>query len=306
MTKYFNNFSIIAFLLLSCLAVIIVQCSGQEEKTSLPDTIIWRITGNRLEKSSFLFGTVHGIDSSDFFLHKTMIEQLKRSDMVVFETDLTIPDYQQKAFQYAMMKDDSLDRMLTDSQYSLVSGFFMDEFQFPIAAVKKMKPFYVASLIAALRPGEKKISYEEVFMKLAKEEEKEISGISTLEKESEILSAVDPDEQVRYLLDEIERYKKGENDSLREEMISAYISADLNRINTLTKNSLSEYESIYEHMFVVRNQSWLEEMDRLMSDQRCFFAVGVGHLPGASGLIQLLRERGYKVVPVKMDFWFHD
>ncbi len=306
MTKYFNKNSITALFLLSCLPVINMQCSGQEEETCLPDAIIWRITGNGLERSSYLFGTVHGIDSSDFFLHKTMIEQLKRSDMVVFETDLTIPDYQQKAFQYAMMKDDSLDRILTDDQYSLVSGFFMDEFKFPIAAVKNMKPFYVASLIAALKPGEKRISYEEEFLKLAREEDKKIGGISTLEHESEILSAVNPDEQVRYLLAEIEHYKKGENDSLREEMISAYLSADLNRINTLTKNALSDYESIYEQMFMVRNQSWLKEMERLMSDQRCFFAVGVGHLPGESGLIQLLRKEGYKVVPVKMDFWFHD
>lgn len=306
MKKYFSKKSFTAILLLSLIAFIMLQCSGQYDDSGLHNSIIWRISGNGLEKSSFLFGTVHGVDSSDFSLHKTMIEQLKRSDKVVFETDLTIPDYQQQAFQFAMMEDDSLDGILTAEQYELVSGFFMDEFRFPIAAVKKMKPFYVASLIAALKPGEKRISYEEEFIRLAKEEGKEIGGISTLKQESDILSAVDPEEEVRYLVDEIERYKRGENDSLRKEMINAYLSADLNQVYTLTKNSLSAYESIYEQMFVVRNHDWLEKMEDQMRDQRCFFAVGVGHLPGESGLIRLLQEKGYKVVPVNMDFWFHD
>jgi len=172
--------------------------------------------------------------------------------------------------------------------------------------VKRMKPFYVASLIGALKPGEKRISYEEEFLRLAEEENKSVSGISTLEKESDILSSVNMDEQISYLIHEIEDYRNGKSDSLRKEMVSAYLSSDLNMIDKLTKGSLSDYKSIFEQMFVIRNQSWLKEMEDLMSNQRCFFAVGVGHLPGDAGLINLLRQQGYKVTPVNMDFWFHD
>ena len=47
-------------------------------------------------------------------------------------------------------------------------------------------------------------------------------------------------------------------------------------------------------------------MEEMMRQQSCFFAVGVGHLPGESVLIRLLHDQGYRVKPVHMDFWFHD
>ena len=40
-------------------------------------------------------------------------------------------------------------------------------------------------------------------------------------------------------------------------------------------------------------------MEERMEQKPVFFAVGAGHLPGENGIIQLLRNHGYKVTPVK-------
>ena len=304
--KYDKKVLALQVLLIGVFSLVLLQCAGAEDEQPLKNAIIWRITGNELQKPSYLYGTIHSIDSSDFFLHKTVAEQLRRSDILVLETDLTIPDYQQRAFQYALMEDDSLDRLLSADQFARVKDFFLKEFSFPIEAVKRMKPFYLASLLSALKPSEKKVSYEEVFIAIAREEEKAIGGISTLEKEAEMLSLVDMDEQVEYLLREIAAYKNGNADAIREKMVRAYTEADLEEINALMVNSLEDFQSIYARMFTERNRQWVPRMEDMMLDQSCFFAVGVGHLPGEDGLIRLLRNQGYKVVPVHMDFWFHD
>lgn len=40
-------------------------------------------------------------------------------------------------------------------------------------------------------------------------------------------------------------------------------------------------------------------MKELLPKQTTLFVVGAGHLPGEYGMINLLRESGYKVKPVK-------
>lgn len=43
-----------------------------------------------------------------------------------------------------------------------------------------------------------------------------------------------------------------------------------------------------------RNRAWVPKMEKLM-DQTTFFAVGAAHLSGEDGLLELLKEAGYKV-----------
>ena len=281
------------------------QCSGNRSEGSLRNAIIWRISGNDLPSPSFLFGTVHAIDSGNLFIHATVAEQLRRCDRIVFESDLSDPQYQQRALSFAMMENDSLDGLLTRAEYEALRAFFHEEFNFPLDAVKKMKPFYLASLIGALNADGNNTSHEEKFMRMAREEGIGITGISTLEKESAILSGIELKDQVAYLLDEVESYKSGHSEWLKNEIIKAYQNADIEKIYVLMSGSLANHPSLFEQMFVQRNVSWIPAMIDLMKDQSCFFAVGVGHLPGESGLISLLRKRGYKVRPVRMDFWFH-
>jgi uncharacterized protein len=286
-------------------AIVAVQCSGSGDG-ALKDAIIWRISGDDLQGPSYLFGTVHLLDSSDFYLHKTVIEQLKRADAVVFETNPRLPGYQEKALENAMMANDSLKGVLSAEQYETIRKFFLEEFNFPVEAVKQMKPFYLASLIGALQAHDNSLSYEQELIRLAQKEGKTIKGISTIEKESGMLSLVSLEEQVAYLFDEIESYRNGHSRALKEKMMEAYRAAAIETIDSLVYRSLAAFGSIYEIMFPRRNESWVPGMIELMQKESCFFAVGAGHLPGESGLIRLLRKKGYKVVPVHMDFWFHD
>ena len=40
-------------------------------------------------------------------------------------------------------------------------------------------------------------------------------------------------------------------------------------------------------------------MEEHMNQQTTFFAVGAGHLLGKNGVINLLRQKGYTLIPVK-------
>jgi hypothetical protein len=292
--------------LLGFIVLTATQCSENKKDGSLKNALIWRITGDNLPEPSYIFGTVHVVDSANSPIHKTVFEQLKRSDVLVLETDLTTENYQQKALEHAMMANDSIEGIMTTEEYETVRSFFLKEFRFPVEVVKKMKPFYLASLIGSLQSPRNSTSHEQFLMKVAQEAYKPIRGLSTLDKESDILSRISVEEQVDYLLDEIGRYKSGISSLQQNEIMEAYENAEIEKIHSMVYEALSSYDSIYTCMFSMRNRSWLPEMIRLMQEESCFFAVGVGHLAGESGLIRLLIKEGYKVVPVHLDFWFHD
>jgi len=286
--------------------VALTQCGAEKQTESLQHAVIWRITGDQLEKPSFLFGSMHLMDSADFFLHKTIIEQLKRSEMLVLETNMDDPDYQQAALQQAMMEEDTLSGLLDEESYRYINNFFMETYSVPLKVLDKMKPFYVASMITALSVDESTKSHETEFIRIAHEENMPVSGITTITSESEILGSIPMDEQISYLRKEIEKNRKGGQEERKTQLITAYYNGDLEKIESMMKESMADFPGIYTAMFVRRNQAWITLMEKRMIEGSCFFVVGVGHLPGESGLITLLRDEGYKVRPVNMDFWFHD
>ena len=50
-----------------------------------------------------------------------------------------------------------------------------------------------------------------------------------------------------------------------------------------------------------RNQHWLPELTTLFENHPAFVIIGISHLYYTSGIISLLREKGYTVEPVKMN-----
>ena len=88
------------------------------------NSLLWEISGNGLEKPSFLFGTVHIIDSAYFFLDEIVIEKFMTCDNIVFEVDKNDPQFQQKTLSILMLKNDSLDNLLSKEEYEKVKAFF--------------------------------------------------------------------------------------------------------------------------------------------------------------------------------------
>ena len=50
-----------------------------------------------------------------------------------------------------------------------------------------------------------------------------------------------------------------------------------------------------------RNKNWLPKIIKLIHEQSTFVAVGAAHLGGEKGLLNLLKEEGYTLKPVKIN-----
>lgn len=67
----------------------------------------------------------------------------------------------------------------------------------------------------------------------------------------------------------------------------------------LQLSTQQEMDEMEDRTINRRNQQWVQRMPRIMSQKPTLFTVGVGHLLGDKGVLQLLRKAGYSVEEVK-------
>jgi uncharacterized protein YbaP (TraB family) len=63
-------------------------------------------------------------------------------------------------------------------------------------------------------------------------------------------------------------------------------------------DAMSIYAFFEEELIDKRNKRMAERSKPLIDKGNAFIAVGALHLPGKTGLVELLRSAGYKVIPV--------
>ena len=84
-----------------------------------------------------------------------------------------------------------------------------------------------------------------------------------------------------------------------KKLYEAYASQDVEVMYRLAVESENRLTSEFQELLLdKRNKSWIPVIETQMKKQPSFFAVGAAHLGGPSGVINLLRQAGYKVEPV--------
>jgi uncharacterized protein len=82
------------------------------------------------------------------------------------------------------------------------------------------------------------------------------------------------------------------------QMVEIYKKQDLKQLAEVSGKD-EDFDDYEEVMLKNRNQNWIPVIAKAMKQKPGFFAVGAAHLAGEHGVISLLRQKGYKVSPVK-------
>jgi uncharacterized protein YbaP (TraB family) len=193
-------------------------------------------------------------------------------------------------------------KMLKDfyapEEYKKIQTFFNDSLQIPMMMFQKAKPYFLVALLYPKMMKCKTFSgIEEEVMRVAKENNKQILGLETIEFQSSIFDSIPYDLQAKELLKNIDSLDKYKNEF--NTLMQAYKSQEINTMETLMKESdfgMEKYENILVNY---RNANWVEQLNTIMKNESVFVAVGAGHLLGEKGLINLLKNEGYVVEPLE-------
>lgn len=270
---------------------------------SKENTLLWKISGNGLEKPSYLFGTIHMICADDAGLSENMKKAISNCDEVYFEVDMDNMFEMLGAMKkMKMMGDTTLKDLLSETDYKKVKAYFAEKgSMLPFSMLETYKPMLAASTLEqGSMPCDNTAMMEQVIMKEAKEYNKKIKGLETMSYQAGVLDSIPYKLQADQLVSYIDKANKGEDDDTEmKEMFNAYKSQDLKKLEEMLLSTDAGISSFTDILLYHRNQNWVEKLKSLLPDKSLLIAVGAGHLPGQKGVINLLRKEGYKVTPVE-------
>ncbi|MCB1420633.1 MAG: TraB/GumN family protein [Notoacmeibacter sp.] len=273
--------------------------------------LLWKIEKDGA-KPSWLFGTMHLTDDRVITLPTAAQDAFESAGTVVLEAIDALDQAKASATllgrpELIMFTDGrTLSSLIPKADRAMVEKA-LEERGMPLVAVNAMKPWVVSSAIAlpACEMARKKAHMPFLDMKLAQEAEasgKQLAGLETMASQLEMMNSLPAELHVAGLVDTL---ALGDTlDDMIETMIILYTKGETGMIWPLleavspNKPGAAEGYAEFEQIMVTkRNHGMAENAVPFLDKGNAFIAVGALHLPGAEGLIELLRARGYKVSP---------
>lgn len=270
-----------------------IACVSQAQHVE--NALLWKIEGNGI-KDSYLLGTMHIL--CDASLSTRTQQAIENSQQIVLEIDMDDDGMMSTMMEYLELPDnDRISNYLTVADQDTLNAFLKKNADIGLTYVDTMHPFMIQSMLYPKMMVCPVQSMEENIMQLAHAQNKEVLGLETVAAQMEALFSLPIENQVKSLVD-IAVDGIDEQVTLFAQMQEAYMNADLNQLEAMLNADEGLVGNNTEVLLVNRNKNWLPQIIKMSKRKRSFYAVGAGHLAGPYGLINLLRNAGFKLTPV--------
>lgn len=244
----------------------------------------------------YLFGTIHTDDNRVTNFSPAVISALKAVDVFMMET-LAPQDN-----SVLMMPDGNLKDMLSDDEleklYELADFHVMHR-----NAVLRMKPWLLAAIFDSPRPLTP-FAQDNLLMTQAEDFGKEVVGIETAAAHFGTMDAFSRDEQLLMLRAVLKRTPEDKQRDY-EKLIKAYLKGSSESVARLDEQITGGmlppemWQRMRAKLLDERNVLMAERIIAAAADKKVFAGVGASHLAGKGGLLERLKQAGYKLRLVK-------
>ena len=258
--------------------------------------LLWKISGNGLKQSSYLYGTIHIMCPDQIKVDSALKQSFASTKQLYLEINTSDPEMMSKAMNGMMMPEgESLEKLVSKAEYDSMSQIFQDKSGMPMMLMAKAKPILLMSAVYPSLLGCAPEGWETKFQVMAKERKLPIKGLETIEYQLSVFDSIPYKTQAAMLKDFL--YNLDSTKKSFDEMLTIYLEKNINALYEMTVKDpdFGNYEAL---MLNNRNNNWITVMSAAAKDKPTFFAVGAAHLGGDKGVISLLRKKGFEVVPV--------
>lgn len=311
--SFLFTFLVLGFLAQSCHTKTSSRASTSFEPIPNEKSLLWEVSGNGLKKTSYIYGTIHLIPKADFFITKKTLAALQQAEKVTFEINMKDMNNPLALFgilsKTMMPNGKRLREFISEEDYTLVKAK-CDSLGLPLSMMERVKPIFISimldsggeSMQTMGKKESKTTGYEMEFQKIAEKQKKEFGGLETIEFQMGIFDSIPLVVQAEMLVKSVK--KTSENGNELAELIKIYKTQDIDAMSRLAlsgeeSGSEPEMQNFERIILSKRNRAWIPKMMKQMNEKSTFFAVGAAHLGGNEGVLNLLRQRGYTVLPLK-------
>lgn len=268
--------------------------------------LLWKISGRGIEKPSYILGTHHAVPYTFCDTIPGLMKAFGEVGHVVGEFDMLKMDamtpQQVQNMQKMMMMpaDTTMASLFSDAQRDTLDAYLKNTLGANLQMLSAMKPMTIMvtvqqKILMELIPDIASLTGIDKYMQtLAAEKGKQVGGLETMEYQLGLLYGSSLQDQADALMDMV---RQSNSKELLQELTAAYKTQHLDTLWKIFQDQMTQLE--YDALVKTRNLNWLEEMKHLLTTHSALYVVGAGHLPGDAGMINLLRDAGYKVKPVK-------
>jgi len=255
---------------------------------------LWEISGNGLQKASYLFGTMHVSNKLAFHLSDSFYYALKQVDAVALELN---PDlWQAQMVRLARLNDNFAHfSQPGGNQFLYESSFKITHYEDQLKAALSTEPPVVNSLLYRSYKVQEDFE-EDTFLDLyifqaGRKLGKTAAGVEDYYESEKLVM-----EAYRDMANEKKKKSfdlDGESvSSLIQKLQQAYRNGDLDLMDSLD-NKMEKSIAFREKFLYRRNEIQANSIDSIIKMQSLFVGVGAAHLPGERGVIELLKKMGY-------------
>ena len=264
---------------------------AQSNSTKADNSLLWEISGKKLAKPSYLYGTIHMICASDFSMSDQAKRAFAKTDKLTLEIDMSDAE-QMSAMQKMAMGEKPLSETLSAAEYERLDAMVQKKMGISVKQLDSFTLLTVMSVLSTKSFGCMDLKfYEMEFIEMAKKSNKPVAGLETVEEQMKLFTSGISTEDILEMME-------SSDDEVTKKMVEIYKRQDLQQMYTLMTDDKLMSPEARKLMLDDRNINWLNAMPAMMQKQSVFFAVGAGHLPGSNGVIELLRNAGYTVKAV--------
>lgn len=275
------------------LLLVLLGATGFSQQNE--NTLLWKVEGNGI-KTSYVFGTFHMLPKEDFILKDKVKNAFAASELIVLELDMDDPAMQMEMMKHsAMPAGTTLVEYMDTEEYTLIDTYLKEKVGAGLEQFKNYKPLMVSSMVMMGYLGKDYASYEATIITMAKEQQKEIKGLETIEYQMNVFDQQPYEEQLNDVV-KLLNEKEGMTNMFTK-MIANYKTEDIDGLYKFMSDYFTA-EGQMDAMLHTRNANWIPKIGEYSKEQSVFYGVGAGHLGGSQGVVNLLRKAGYTVTPV--------
>jgi uncharacterized protein YbaP (TraB family) len=175
----------------------------------------------------------------------------------------------------------------------------------PVEYAEVMRPELLAMTLAMMEVGRQgydpNLGLDIHFARRAKQDGKRIVELESIAAQLALLSSFSPELQEGMLRSAVDGVSKGSLSADIRDLVSAWRAGDEKRLWELVNKEVDELPAAQAHelreqLYDARNREMTEKIAAMLAgSEPTLVAVGVGHLLGSNGIVELLRRKGYSV-----------
>lgn len=263
------------------------------------ETSLWKISknGNHL----YLGGTIHVLKKTDYPLPVEFTHAFKKSDKLVLETDIEkakSPEFGKKMMQMMMLPaGKSLKDILSKKTFNRLKQYLAAK-NIPIDNFLGYRPSMIVLILTVIElktMGMMEGGVDEYFYKKSKLAGKSVDHFETVDEQLAFIQTMgqgNEDDMIMSSINDMSRMS-----SMMDLIKSAWLKGDEKKlVKVALEDMIRDYPGVYQTLLVKRNNNWMPHIEHMMQDKPVeMILVGALHLVGKVGLLQQLRNKGYRV-----------